>query len=89
MNKIPDRLDFTENEDLVISIPVTIPGEGQQYYLKTFTGADATKFHNAQAKSVRLDSKGNPVGFNGNVANIEPLLVSLCLYDERNKKVFR
>lgn len=87
MNNIPEKLDFTEQEDLIVSIPVTIPGESQEFRLKTFTGADATKYHNAQARSVRLDNQGNPVGFTGDVANIEPLLVSLCLYDEKGKKV--
>jgi hypothetical protein len=87
MSNLPTVLDFSEEENLFISIPVKIPGDSTEYTLKTFNGADATKFHNAQAKTIRFDSAGNPVGFNDRIADIEPLLISLCLWDDKGRKV--
>lgn len=70
-----DEMNF---DDLT---PVEIPvrHSGKRYVLREATGDASSIYQNAVVKSAKLGADGKPVGFE-NVADTEPLLVSLCLY---------
>jgi hypothetical protein len=75
----PTELDFTL-DDIVQEIPVKVPTDKgvEDYKLVSLSGQDATKYQNARANCIRFDRDGNPVGFQ-NIADLAPMLVSLCL----------
>lgn len=57
-----------------------------QYFLKEASGDAATKFANARLNCVKLGPDGKPQTVRG-IADVEPLLVSLCLFDSNGKNV--
>lgn len=65
-------------------IPVKI-GD-QQYTLKEATGEIQVKYQNAASACTRLDSRGKFRGVEG-IGDLEPLLVSLCLFNGDGKNV--
>lgn len=70
-----DQLVF---EDLnLIEEPVTIAGT--KYLLREANGAAACAWRNAQLACTKLGPDGTTIGI-GNIADTEPLLVSLCLF---------
>lgn len=88
MNNIPESLDFSQ-DDLFVEIPVRVPnkeGEVIDYILHTVNGADATKYQNAQSRSLRFNDEGKAIGL-GNIASLEPMLLSMCLKTTDGKKV--
>lgn len=66
------------NYDLtLVEIPVTIGPD--KYILREASGKAACIYRNAMFGHTTLGPEGNPVSFRG-MADIEPLLVSLCLF---------
>jgi len=59
---------------------------GKDYYLREASGDAATKFANARLNCIKLGPDGKPQTVRG-IADVEPLLVSLCLFDESGKNV--
>lgn len=60
-------------------IPVTVGGK--KYVLREATGDAACRYRNALLKSTKLGPEGKPSHIDG-MADVEPLLVSLCLYEK-------
>jgi len=65
-------------------VPVKIDNE--EYVLKEATGSDACIYRNAMLNSTTLGTDGKPTGLK-DFANVEPLLVSLCLYNSEDRRV--
>ena len=86
MKNVPKELDFTDEEDLYVEIPVTVPNEEEKFVLFTISGANATRYQNTQSGSIVYDSSGRPIGVK-NIANLEPLLLSMSLKTEDGKPV--
>ena len=59
---------------------------GKDYSLREASGDAATKFANARLNCIKLGPDGKPQTVRG-IADVEPLLVSLCLFDETGKNV--
>jgi len=70
-----EELNF---EDVtLIEIPVKIGGD--QYILREATGEAAVNYRNAMLACTQLGESGKPQSIR-NLASVEPLLVSYCLY---------
>ena len=78
---IPTELDFSL-DDISQKIPVIVPNDDgtalEEFELVSMSGQDATTYQNAKASSIKFDKNGQPVGFN-KIADLAPLLISLCL----------
>ena len=76
----PERIMTNSmNFDLeIIEVPVMLGGKS--FVLKEATGAAACKYRNAMLGHTVLGESGKPVSIKG-MADIEPLLVSLCLFE--------
>lgn len=61
-----------------IEIPVSIGVK--QYVLCEATGTAGVAFNNARTKGIKFSNEGKPNSISG-VADVEPLLVSLCLFE--------
>lgn len=61
----------------LIEIPVKL-GDGNEYLLQEASGEAATMYANMLSGAAVFNDQGKPVGIKG-VANIEPVLVSMCL----------
>lgn len=68
--------------------PQVLPVEigGKRYTLKEATGDVACQYQNAITNGVTLGPQGKPERM-GNIADVGPFLVHLCLYDEADKRV--
>lgn len=75
-------LNFDDPEP--ISIPVKI-GKAS-YTLREATGDAACKYQNAQSAAYEYGPDGSIRSIRG-MADVEPLLVSLCLFDDRGNPV--
>ena len=75
-------LDFSDLTRVEVSVTV---GD-KQYTLREATGDAACRYRNALLKCTELGPEGKPVRVIG-MADVEPLLVSLCLFNEQNKPV--
>lgn len=64
-----------------VEIPVTI-GD-RKFTLREASGNAEIQYRNSMFQSTKLDEDGNAVGYT-NLADAEPLLVSLCLFDEQS-----
>ncbi len=62
-----------------VEVPVSIGGK--KYVLKEATADAVRKWRNAQLKATKLGDNGKPISLEG-MADTEPLLVSLCLFEE-------
>lgn len=86
-----DHDDLTSEivfEDLTpIEVPVKI--EGKSYILREASGDAACKWRNAQLRAARME-RGKLANI-GNLADCEPLLVSLCLFEviDANRSITR
>jgi len=78
-----DLLEPMVFDDEDLAVPITI--RGVEYVLKEATGGAACKFKNAQIACTELQD-GKPVRVH-NIANTEPFLVSLCLFDRDGNAV--
>ena len=67
-----------------VEIPVKI--DGKDYVLREADGAAATSYRNQLLASMKLGPDGKPSSIHG-LASVEPMLVSRCLFDEKNKSV--
>ena len=67
-----------------IEIPVVI--KGKRYTLKEASGDAACRYRNAVLSALQVSKTGEVTGAR-NLADTEPLLVSLCLFDEQDKPV--
>lgn len=61
-----------------VSVPVRIAGK--DYVLRETTGDASCKWRNALLAATKLGSDGKPTSLSG-MADSEPLLVSLCLFE--------
>ena len=76
------QLDF---DDLTpISLPVKL--QGKTYSLREASEDAACRWRNAVLKAVKPDSNGKPTCLD-NLSDTEPFLVSLCLFDDKDKPV--
>lgn len=69
-------------------IPINIKNEEggiEEYELREASGDDACRWKNAIIERTMLGPDGKPTGMK-NIADTEPILVSLCLYDVSLKK---
>ena len=74
-----------------IEIPVkiqSIDGIVTDYVIREATGAIAGTYRDAQLACARFETKGQPASVKG-LSEVEPLLVSLCLFDSENKNVLK
>jgi len=67
-----------------IEIPVRI--QGKNYVLREASGDAACRYRNAVLACAQLTPEGKAVSVR-NLADVEPLLVSLCLFDEKGNPV--
>ncbi len=70
-----DSFDF--NDLTLIEIPVSV--DGKDFILREADGDTAKKYQNALLGSFTLGPEGKPSKIAG-LANVEPMLVSLCLF---------
>lgn len=79
---------LTEIMDFGILSPTEIPVKinGVEYLLKEATGDAVCQYRNATIKSMKFSDQGKATGFDG-VADSEPLLVSLCLFNSEGNNV--
>ena len=77
-----NEFDFDSLE--VIEIPVKMGGE--TYTLREASGDAAFKYRNMAMKCTKLGPDGKPSAVE-NIADIEPFLLSQCLFDSKNKLV--
>ena len=77
-----EALDF--NDMQTIEIPVKYADKS--YILREATGAASAQYRNAMMDCTKLGADGKPTIIKG-LANIEALLVSLCLRDNDGKRV--
>ena len=75
-------LDFSDLTLTELSVRV---GE-QTYTLREASGAAACTYRNAMIRCTTLGSDGKATRMD-NIADTEPLLVSLCLFDDKNRPV--
>lgn len=71
--------DILNFDDLT---PIELPFShlGKDYVLREATGEAACQFRNAQIACTTMGPEGKPKKFE-NVADVEPLLVSLCVWE--------
>lgn len=70
-------LDFADLAPVEIKVNLF----NKKYVLCEASGDAACKYRNAQLKGVKIGTDGRPQSIPENVADSEPLLVSLCLYE--------
>ena len=71
----------------VLPDPVCVKFRGAEYELRPATGGAAKRFHNARVGCIkRVGPDGKPLEYH-NVGELEPLLVALCLFDSKGKRV--
>lgn len=78
-NGILDLGDLTP-----IEVPVLLGGK--RFVLREASGEAGCKYRNAMLNCTQLGPDGRPASIRG-LADVEPLLVSLCLFDEQGKAV--
>lgn len=82
MPNVSVEFDFDSLE--AIEFPVKVDGE--TYTLREASGDAAFKYRNAAIKCTKLGPDGKPASIE-NLADIEPLLISMCLFDSKAKPV--
>ena len=70
-------LDFGELNPAEVDVKIG----GREYVLREASGDAACKYRNALLKATKLGPNGKPQSLDG-VADSEPLLVSLCLFEK-------
>jgi hypothetical protein len=74
---MPDLTPIDIFDNLIAEVPVKI--QGVDYILREADGEVSTIFQNAQIEGTTFNSAGETLSVKG-LANIQPILVSLCLY---------
>jgi hypothetical protein len=82
MPESESEFDFDSHEK--IEVPVKV--EGKKYFLREASGDAVCKYRNAQSKCMKPSANGS-FTIEGPIADTEPLLVSLCLFDEHDRQV--
>lgn len=75
--------------DLVFDLTprkVSVVIDGKAYSLQEASGDAACRYRNALLDCTQLGPEGKPTKIKG-MADVEPFLLSLCLYDENGKLV--
>lgn len=67
-------------------IEIEVKIDGEIYKIKEASGDAACKYRNAMLACTTLGPDGKPTNIEG-MADVEPLLVSLCLYNSAGKRV--
>lgn len=83
LNELTKQLDFSSLER--IEIPFTGP-DGKSYVLREANGAAAKQYRNRQAECSVLGPDGRVSGLR-NLGELEPLLVSLCVFTDKGMTV--
>lgn len=76
------EFDFDSLE--TIEIPVKF--KGNEYVLREATSGAAKEFSNARISRVKMSGTGEATSY-GSLGDLEPLLVSLCLFEASGKPV--
>lgn len=76
--------DFDFSDFAIQSVEITAP-DGKKYTLREADGAAARRFNNAKTNRIKFTG-GKPSAFE-DIGDLEPLLVSMCLFDSKNKPV--
>lgn len=76
-----NKFDFDSLE--LAEVPVKY--RGTEYTLQEASGRAAKEYRNARIRGARLGPDGSVVSM-GDVGTVEPLLVSLCLFNNKNNK---
>lgn len=71
--------------DDITSVEVPVSIGGKKYVLREADGDAACKYRNALLRSTKLGPDGRPSSIDG-MADAEPLLVSLCLFEVYDDK---
>ena len=79
---VSDELVFDNLE--LVELPVIVGDKS--YTLREANGGAACQYRNALIECTKLGPGGVPTQLKG-IASVEPLLVSLCLFDEKGKRV--
>jgi hypothetical protein len=69
-------LDFSS----LVPIEIYIPIMGKHYRLREASAGAAAQYKSQQMKAGKWSEDGRIIGVDGSAAEVEPLLVSLCLY---------
>ena len=75
-------LDFSGLEPIQVEVRIS----GHQYVLREASGKAAGIYRNACMAAITIGPGGKATAMK-NLADVEPLLVSLCLFDSNNKAV--
>ncbi|MCK9571408.1 kinetochore protein SPC24 [Candidatus Pacearchaeota archaeon] len=74
------------NFDDLTTIEIPVKYKGESYVLREASEASTCQYENAKAKCVKM-ADGKFAGIDGPMADTEPLLVSLCLFDSSGANV--
>lgn len=80
---VVDKFDYSEYDETKTEIPVKF--KKKHYVLREATGKAARIYRNASLACIQLGPEGKPSSIR-NLANVEPLLVSLCLWEKPDPK---
>lgn len=69
------------NFDDLLPIEMPVRHKGKQYILREADGEAAVLWRNANMAGSKMDVATKVVTLGGNTADVQPLLVSLCLYE--------
>jgi hypothetical protein len=78
---VKDEFDYSEYDVIKTEIPVKF--KDKHYVLREASGKAARIYRNASLACIVLGPEGKPSMIR-NLANVEPLLVSLCLWEKPN-----
>lgn len=78
---IKDEFDYSDYDEAKTEVPVKF--KGKHYVLREASGRAARIYRNASLACIVLGPEGKPATIR-NLANVEPLLVSLCLWEKPN-----
>jgi len=81
------QIDSTEFDfDSMETIEVPVKFKGMDYVLREATSGAAKDFANARIARVKMSSTGEATSY-GSLGDLEPLLVSMCLFELNGKPV--
>lgn len=78
---IKDEFDYSDYDEAKTEVPVKF--KSKHYVLREASGKAARIYRNASLACIVLGPEGKPATIR-NLANVEPLLVSLCLWEKPN-----
>jgi len=75
---MPEVMDFGD----ITPIEVKVRIQGKNYVLREASEAVTCRYRNAQVRCAHVAPDGKATKVEGPIADTEPLLVSLCLFEE-------